>query len=663
MFRIDGPGATQDNKFTEGDPANGTRATLVTDEWLNAVQEELSQAIEAEGLELNKLDSGQLLKIFRKRPIKVDSVADLASLSLQDGQSVHVKAFWIGYEFGGGLFFWQQDKAKTEHDGGTVIDPQKLVDLTAPGNFGSYFAAAGSGTGCYVRTGRAETARDFGAVFDGAADDEPALNAYNNPNGNVSAYSVTAAALQNGPLIVDMQNKIKWTGQASDAAYNKAVFQEVLAGLPNGAELEFPSRGYACVDGGITADIKGLSMRGTAGAGSFDKALIQFQNTTGDSMTFTGYGLLMEGMKFKGVGTIPARGSDVTQTLFNLAMATTDADHYYFNCGFSGANVFFSVKDQPLRNFKAVGCTFSIAQRVFEYTHLGGSDVRDLEFFANRYHSIGRVGDLGAAIIFIDPASNIQNVLIQDGHADDSVELFRGYASGTEIAGVPSRRAVRGYVDADSSGHGITGSRRGFMVGGGQIIQPFSPELSSVAAISLKGSAAAYMVDGVKILGAGGHGIFLDSAYAEIQNARIHNVGQNADATYDGFHFAPTATSPIVGGGCSYRQDRYSVATNKARFGVNNLASGTYFQERILVDNVVGNEYNYDPTKESRGPDPQGFGGFHRESFGSSAPTTGTWRRGDIVRDADPVASGKVGFVCIASGSPGSWKPYGAIDA
>ena len=60
MFRIDSEGATLDNKFTEGDPSLGVPATVVSADWLNAVQEELSGFIEYNGLTLNKANSGQL---------------------------------------------------------------------------------------------------------------------------------------------------------------------------------------------------------------------------------------------------------------------------------------------------------------------------------------------------------------------------------------------------------------------------------------------------------------------------------------------------------------------------------------------------------------------------------------------------------------------------
>lgn len=60
MHRIDGPGATPENQFTEGDPTQSVPATTVTADFLNAVQEEVAQAIEDAGIVLDKEDNGQL---------------------------------------------------------------------------------------------------------------------------------------------------------------------------------------------------------------------------------------------------------------------------------------------------------------------------------------------------------------------------------------------------------------------------------------------------------------------------------------------------------------------------------------------------------------------------------------------------------------------------
>jgi len=61
MHRIDGPGATVDNKFTDGDPVGGVQATMVTDDWLNDVQENIMSVLVAAGVAPTKGRAADLL--------------------------------------------------------------------------------------------------------------------------------------------------------------------------------------------------------------------------------------------------------------------------------------------------------------------------------------------------------------------------------------------------------------------------------------------------------------------------------------------------------------------------------------------------------------------------------------------------------------------------
>jgi len=49
-------------------------------------------------------------------------------------------------------------------------------------------------------------------------------------------------------------------------------------------------------------------------------------------------------------------------------------------------------------------------------------------------------------------------------------------------------------------------------------------------------------------------------------------------------------------------------------------------------------------------------------SESASAPTTGTWDRGDRVYNSSPSAGGTVGWVCVSGGTSGTWKAFGNID-
>lgn len=60
MHRIDSPGATINNLFTEGNPSLSILATEVSDDWLNDVQEEICNLIENVGLTLVKGQQDQL---------------------------------------------------------------------------------------------------------------------------------------------------------------------------------------------------------------------------------------------------------------------------------------------------------------------------------------------------------------------------------------------------------------------------------------------------------------------------------------------------------------------------------------------------------------------------------------------------------------------------
>lgn len=60
MHRIDAPGATVGNLFTEGNPALGVPATEVSDDWLNDTQEEIVNVIEGQGITLVKGTQTQL---------------------------------------------------------------------------------------------------------------------------------------------------------------------------------------------------------------------------------------------------------------------------------------------------------------------------------------------------------------------------------------------------------------------------------------------------------------------------------------------------------------------------------------------------------------------------------------------------------------------------
>ena len=47
---------------------------------------------------------------------------------------------------------------------------------------------------------------------------------------------------------------------------------------------------------------------------------------------------------------------------------------------------------------------------------------------------------------------------------------------------------------------------------------------------------------------------------------------------------------------------------------------------------------------------------------GSGTPDTGAYIQGDIVWNTNPIPTGYVGWICVRSGNPGEWKPFGQIQ-
>jgi hypothetical protein len=80
----------------------------------------------------------------------VATIADLATAS--KGTAIQVLGFHTKGDGGGGVFFYDADASKTLHNGGTVIDPDKVSLVTNwDANQTAYFTAATTGVGVWKR--------------------------------------------------------------------------------------------------------------------------------------------------------------------------------------------------------------------------------------------------------------------------------------------------------------------------------------------------------------------------------------------------------------------------------------------------------------------------------------------------------------------------------
>ena len=116
----------------------------------------------------------RLLKVGDNVERVVDTISDLLETSVKTVKSVRVLNYHTGLEGGGGVFYWDATKTKSEHNGGTVIDPTVVypTDWNNQTQLGTWFDTSNSGTGCWVRQHDAVVnVQWFGAKADGVADD------------------------------------------------------------------------------------------------------------------------------------------------------------------------------------------------------------------------------------------------------------------------------------------------------------------------------------------------------------------------------------------------------------------------------------------------------------------------------------------------------------
>ncbi len=60
MHKVDAPGASSENEFTDGDPQTGVPATTLEAKFMNTLQRELTNVVEREDIELDDQNDGQV---------------------------------------------------------------------------------------------------------------------------------------------------------------------------------------------------------------------------------------------------------------------------------------------------------------------------------------------------------------------------------------------------------------------------------------------------------------------------------------------------------------------------------------------------------------------------------------------------------------------------
>jgi hypothetical protein len=189
-------------------------------------------------------------------------------------------------------------------------------------------------------------------------------------------------------------------------------------------------------------------------------------------------------------------------------------------------------------------------------------------------------------------------------------------------------------------------------------------------------------IDNIPVLSADRLGVTVK--HSELENVgTLNNLRTSGDLTIDDFITYDSGMMRL-GIGSEAANAQLSVSSNEAEFVVDpdfdHVRVGAYTtskmslltdnKERIVIKEQGGVEVKgtlgIKVTYPGEDVDLQVAGAIRfqdkKMAVANELPTTGNHNQGDIIYDTNPVAGGYLGWVCITSGTPGTWKRFGKIE-
>ena len=135
----------------------------------------------------------------------------------------------------------------------------------------------------------------------------------------------------------------------------------------------------------------------------------------------------------------------------------------------------------------------------------------------------------------------------------------------------------------------------------------------------------------------------IDLSVTNVQGSGISSIKVGADTVTNGVAFTPSAS-----GSQAVKCFGADVATTVYECYVHSFTLA-----EVVADQTQVAEANDRLTREKIG---------RGVTYASAAPVSGAWLQGEIVYNSAPTSGGFVGWVCTASGKPGTWKTFGVIS-
>lgn len=134
-------------------------------------------------------------KFINRPDERVSTISDLIAVANTNAfespatKTVQVLGYYSEGDGGGGLFYWDGNESKSNHNGGTIIDP----DHTSTIGSSSWYSSQNSSDGCWKRQNTENiNTKHFGAKVDGSSDDTLPIQNYINYFGSLKLPSGTS---------------------------------------------------------------------------------------------------------------------------------------------------------------------------------------------------------------------------------------------------------------------------------------------------------------------------------------------------------------------------------------------------------------------------------------------------------------------------------------
>ncbi|MGN8867613.1 phage tailspike protein [Escherichia coli] len=398
------------------------------------------------------------------------------------------------------------------------------------------------------------------------------------------------------------------------------------------------------------------------GGASYSRSALICQNATGPTITCNGSACTFEDIQFVGASNYTAGGGDTTQTaiLFAPGVANSyNCDGLVKGCGF----IFFNkIIDLRGRNLKLVDNIFSNSAFGVWIGATGIPDFRALDIQGCRFHYMSaeagnETTPTAACAVYVAPNTNFFNINITGNLSDGGKWFFVGAAAWGVID--------NNHFNAQQTGvlyHYNTGMTLGTLFHR----TSFSNNVVTHTFVTSPNG----QTDTVYLVAGWGVDVLnntINNAHRRAINNGVPNTRIAGNTLIEaGFITGGFPVIESTGANASIMNNilvRYGTVASVPSVGIKASNFTSVDGNRFTLGFGASGVPEWDTS--SRG-DTLIYGvmdiaALPSEEWGTAAPTSGRYLRGSKVWNTNVTAGGTLGWVCVASGTPGTWKGYGGV--